>query len=101
MKALFEVIALANKHVNDTEPWKLLKSDLDKFNEVISELLKVIIDITVFFSPFIPTATQKVLDFIGIEKISADLLDCELTEIMIASPSPLFTKIETKEAANG
>jgi len=101
LKALFEVISMANKYVNDTEPWKLLKSDLEKFNEVISELLKVILDITVFFSPFIPAATQKVLDFMGIEKISSKLLEGGVTEITISSPSPLFTKIEAKEKANG
>jgi len=101
LKNLFEVISLANKYVNDTEPWKLLKSDLQKFNDVISELIKVIIDITVFFSPFIPSATQKVMNFMGIEKISAELLDSSLMEIMISAPSPIFTKIETKEGSNG
>lgn len=101
LKNLFEVISLANKYVNDTEPWKLLKTDLEKFRGIISQLLKVIIHISVFFSPFIPNSALKALSFIGINEINANLLDVETIEILITQPSPLFSKIENKEEANG
>ena len=28
LKSVFEVIAIANRYVNDTEPWKLIKTDM-------------------------------------------------------------------------
>lgn len=101
LKAIFDVISIANKYVNTTEPWKLIKTDLQKFNNVISELIKVIIDVSIFLSPFIPASAGKALSFVGINETNENVLNTIYKELTLEKPTPIFDKIDNTKANNG
>ena len=101
LKAVFDIISIANKYVNTTEPWKLIKTDLQKFNDVISELIKVIIDISIFLYPFIPESAKKALSFVGISEINENVLNTIYEGLPLEKPTPIFNKIDNKKVNNG
>ena len=51
----------ANKYFNDTEPWKLIKSDKEKCASVINDCLRLCFSLAIVFRPFLPDASDKIL----------------------------------------
>lgn len=50
----------ANKFIDDTEPWILVKANPEKFNEVIQEILERILFIGKNLQPFLPGTAEKI-----------------------------------------
>ncbi len=89
----------ANKYFNDSEPWAIKKSDLERMNTIIFTISEQIKNISILLNPIIPIATGKVLKSMNIlekdiciDKINSTKIfkhDKELGNLDI-----LFTKVE-------
>lgn len=69
--ALFEAmnaVRAANKYFNDNEPWKLVRDDFDRCCSVLNTCLQVCHSIAILFSPFIPSAADKILKILNKDK---------------------------------
>ena len=64
LEAIFSYIKLANKYVNDKEPWKLKGAEL---GNVIYNLLEALRIISILVSPFMPGSSEKINAQIGAE----------------------------------
>lgn len=84
-----ELLNDANYMLNSTEPWK--KQGEDKSNNLI-EGISYVYYITRMFSPFIPEATSKVLEAMGIKE-NVELDDPITIDLnVITKPEILFVK---------
>ncbi len=89
----------ANKYFNDSQPWALKKTDIDRMNTILFTILEQIKNISILLNPIIPIATNKALNILNIpiEKRSIENIknqnifnfDKELNEHEI-----LFKKVE-------
>ena len=68
IKFVIEISFLTNKYINDEEPWKLKKTNLERMNNVLHIALEQIAKISILLNPIIPIASCKVLDALNIEK---------------------------------
>jgi len=98
IKTVINISFLTNKYINDEEPWKLKKLNVEKMNNILHLSLEQIAKITVLLNPIIPNGTSKVLDALNLPKNSRDLsfLDGEDimgNEIKINNLNILFKKI--------
>ena len=98
IKAVIDISFLTNKYINDEEPWKLKKNDVDKMNNVLHIALEEIAKISILLNPIIPLASNKVLDSLNIDSKSRNLsfLDGEKIipdKIKIKKLEILFKKI--------
>lgn len=101
-EALAEVMNLAragNKHLADTEPWKLIKTDQDSVKNILSLNLQVIANLTILLEPFLPFTSQKILGFLNLDnKVikweNIGTLNMVASGHQIGQPSLLFEKIE-------
>ncbi len=66
----WEVVAWANKLVDENKLWELGKTDPDKFAQYAKELIMTIKQVSQTLSPFMPEASQKILDHLNKEKIT-------------------------------
>jgi len=69
-KACWALISLcnqANSIIEETKPWILAKSDLDKLNEVMIELFTYLVNIYEMSIPFIPNAAEKMKISLGVD----------------------------------
>lgn len=55
----------ANKYFNDTEPWKLIKSDKEQCAGVINDCLRLCFSLAIVFRPFLPDASDKILNILN------------------------------------
>ena len=59
----------ANKYIDETKLWELVKTDKDKAEKVLAELLGVIITIGEALTPFMPATSAKILTAARADKI--------------------------------
>jgi len=67
IKSVIDISFLTNKYINDEEPWKLKKTNLDKMNNILHISIEQIAKISILLNPIIPISTSKVLDSLNIE----------------------------------
>ena len=66
MKSVINISFLTNKYINDEEPWKFKKNNIEKMNNILHLSLEQIAKISILLSPLIPNATTKVLNALNI-----------------------------------
>jgi methionyl-tRNA synthetase len=66
----WEVVAWANKLVDENKLWELGKTDPQKFAQYAKELVHTITQISTTLQPFMPETSQKILDHLAQEKIT-------------------------------
>lgn len=60
--------SLANIYIDGEAPWRLIKEDIKKMNEILYTLCEVIKYIAILLLPFIPDSSNKILDFLSVEE---------------------------------
>ena len=104
--ALAEVSILVkrtNKLIDDTFPWELAKNkDLsDVLESVMYHLLESIRLISIMYLPVLVTASEKVFDFLNVEKELRDFASCEFGKKtkydVVKKPKHLFPRLDTEK----
>ncbi len=99
------VARAANKYFNDTEPWKLIKSDKEKCGSIINDCLRVCFSLAVLFRPFIPGASDKILGILGIDPAAVTWKDASNPAVSgsaeLGENKILFPLIEDDEIKSG
>ena len=96
LKSVIDISFLTNKYINDEEPWKLKKSDLDKMNNILYISLTQIAKISILLNPIIPNSSNKVLDALNIKSRNLSFLDGKdiMSDVIHIKPLKiLFKKI--------
>jgi methionyl-tRNA synthetase len=68
LEEIWNIIRTADKFVEKNRPWELVKSDLEKFNEVMAKLvgdLDLVAELTL---PFMPETSNKIKQMIKSKK---------------------------------
>jgi len=73
IKSVINISFLTNKYINDEQPWKLKKSDIDKMNNILHIALEQIAKISILLNPIIPIKTSKVLDSLNVKESDRNL----------------------------
>jgi len=73
IKSVISISFLTNKYINDEEPWKIKKIDIEKMNNILFLAIEQIAKISILLNPIIPIATSKVLDALNIDQDSRKL----------------------------
>ncbi len=81
-----------NTYLNATEPWKVIKVDLERGRTMLHVALSAINGVRVLFAPFLPFTSAQLSDVLG--PIEAWERAPLRTGTPIAKPAPLFKKIE-------
>jgi len=82
IKSVVNISFLTNKYINDEEPWKLKKNNIEKMNNILHLALEQIAKISILLNPIIPQATTKVLEALKINVKSRNLLFLEGKKIL-------------------
>ena len=83
IKSVINISFLTNKYINDEEPWKHKKNNIEKMNNILHIALEQIAKISILLNPIIPNATSKVLDALNIKP--------ELRNLSFLDGSNIFT----------
>ncbi len=60
LRGIWDKIDVANKYIDETKPWELVKNDEQKFTEVLENLLGDLATIATLLAPFLPETAEKI-----------------------------------------
>lgn len=99
---LMDLSRVGNKYLADTEPWKLVKTDLDRVGTILNIAIQIAANLTIVAEPFLPFSASKLRAMIGIGELtwkqagSADLVQAAQS---LGEAKLLFEKIEDEVIA--
>ncbi len=65
LKTCLEWSAIGNKRFQESEPWKLIKTDRAKTHTLVSELCRQVRDLAILLFPVMPQSCTQILGFFG------------------------------------
>ena len=68
IKKVIEYSFDSNKYFNDSQPWALKKTNINKMNSVLYSIVEQIKNISILLLPIIPISANKILDVINVSK---------------------------------
>ena len=99
---LISIGRIGNQYLNDKEPWKLVKTDMEKAATVLYVTAQVVKAATVVSAPFMPTTAEQLWQTLN---LSGSVHESRWEEALkpldvghkIAKAKPLFQKIDADE----
>ncbi len=58
---------IANKYFNDSEPWNVIKTDIEKCKHIINNCLNICYSIAIAIYPLLPFTSKKILKILNVE----------------------------------
>ena len=97
LRQAMEIARIGNKYLQETEPWKLAKTDMDRVRTVLYTALQICGSLAVACEPFMPFMSAKLAEDLRIGELKWDMIgrnDLVTSGTEIAPASLLFEKIE-------
>ena len=97
LKNAMDLARLGNKYLADEEPWKVIKTDVERVKTVLNISLQITANLTVCLEPFLPFSMDKLRGFLNLGKLDWEKLgDTNLlaADHQLNTPELLFEKIE-------
>lgn len=97
LREAMNIARLGNRYLQETEPWKLAKTDMQRVATVLNTGLQICANLAVAFGPFLPFMDEKLCRMLGLENLNwamlgkTDLVDAGR---QLSQPELLFEKIE-------
>ena len=97
LKEAMEIARIGNRYLQETEPWKVAKSDMARTATILNMALQICANIAVAFKPFLPFTSDKLALMLGMDELTwAELGSDSLIPAgrTLAQPELLFEKID-------
>jgi len=101
MKKVMRIAQVGNQYMNASEPWKLVKENVERCKDVLHTLVRIVKVLAIASTPYMPKTANKIWKMLGYKdeiyshKWEEALEDIEENEI--EKPAPLFKKLELNE----
>ena len=97
LKVGMDLARLGNKYLAETEPWKIIKTDVERVKTILHISLQITANLAIILEPFLPFTTAKLTGYLNIRKLNWK--DAGNTTLLkpgdaLNEPGLLFEKIE-------
>jgi methionyl-tRNA synthetase len=104
LRCIWDVIAAANRYVDNQAPWGLKKTDPERMKEVLAVLAEIIRQVAILTQPFMPQSAAKILDQLGVDEHARgfDIIAGQgrlANGHLIEKPEPVFPRYIDEEPA--
>ena len=73
-KEAMEIARLGNRYLQETEPWKVAKTDMDRTATILNTALQLCANLAIAFEPFLPFTAERLCKMLNIDQpVWADL----------------------------
>ena len=100
IKRVMRIAQIGNQYMNASEPWRLIKEDVDRCRSVMHTCARIVKILAIASAPYMPKAADKIWKMLGYKN---SIHNCkwgeaiEIDENEIEKPTPLFSKIEMED----
>lgn len=97
LKQAMEIARVGNRYLQETEPWKVSKTDMERTATILNVALQICANLAVAFEPFLPFSSEKLCKMLNLPDLKWDMLgrdDLLPADHKLGEPVLLFEKIE-------
>ena len=97
LKEAMNIARLGNKYLQDAEPWKVAKTDMNRVATILNVALQICANIEIAFAPFLPFMAEKLGKILKLDSYTWDKLgrsDIVAAGTQLGAAELLFEKIE-------
>lgn len=97
LKQAMEIARVGNRYLQETEPWKVSKTDMERTATILNVALQICANLAVAFEPFLPFSSEKLCKMLNLSDLKWDMLgrdDLLPAGHKLSEPVLLFEKIE-------
>lgn len=97
LKLAMDMARAGNKYLQETEPWKVAKTDMARTATILNAAIQLCGSLAVAFEPFLPFMSARLAAALRMPKLSWDMIgrfDLVLPGTVLDQPELLFEKIE-------
>ena len=87
----------ANKYVEENEPWKTVKEDLEKTRTTLTAVINAVKILTIYLKPILPEYAKKVEEFLNVEPLTFDDVEKTLENHTINKFKRLINRVEREQ----
>lgn len=102
--SMMSLASFGNAYIQKNAPWKLIKEDRIRAEQVIADCLQISKALALIFQPLMPESMQRAWEMLGYDDEISDHPISEATAPIgareLAKPAPLFTKIERDQVSD-
>jgi methionyl-tRNA synthetase len=102
LEAIWELVRRANKYLDESAPWRLARdpSNRDRVATILYNCVEVLRFLSILVSPFMPGASKRILEQIGIPEEEQTFPDLEWGKmpagVALGKVEPIFPRIEVE-----
>jgi methionyl-tRNA synthetase len=96
-KEAMNLARIGNKYLAETEPWKLVKTDMDRTSSILHIALQIAANLAIAFEPFLPFSSEKLRKMLNMQTFEWNQLgrvDLLPEGSVLGKAELLFEKIE-------
>ncbi len=97
LKEAMNMARVGNRYLQETEPWKLAKTDMARTATILNVALQITANLAVAFEPFLPFMSGKLCGILHLDSVDWDMLGCDsllAAGVKLGEPELLFEKID-------
>lgn len=97
LKQAMEIARVGNRYLQETEPWKVSKTDMERTATILNVALQICANLAVAFEPFLPFSSEKLCKMLNLSDLKWNMLgrdDLLPARHKLGEPVLLFEKIE-------
>jgi len=88
---------LANRYVEQNQPWATVKTDLEKTRTTLTAVINAVHILAIYLKPIVPKYAEKVQRFLDVETLCFADIDTVLEDRRINDFERLFERIDKKQ----
>ncbi|MCH5327127.1 MAG: methionine--tRNA ligase [Duncaniella sp.] len=97
LKQAMEIARIGNRYLQETEPWKVAKTDMQRAATILNVALQLCANIAIAFEPFTPFSASRLAEMLKLKDLNWGMLgrlDIITAGTTLCEPQLLFEKIE-------
>jgi len=94
VKVILEISSLGNKYLQDNEPWKLVKENKKKCQEILTLAANIVKNLAILLYPIMPVFSVKIQKQLGLDKLAFTDLNFSLADTKVNMGRIIFTSME-------
>ena len=97
LREAMNMARLGNKYLQETEPWKLAKTDMGRVATILNVAIEICANLAIAFEPFTPFMSGRLAKMLGMGTMTWDSLGSDsvvAAGTQLSEPQLLFEKIE-------
>lgn len=105
LESIMELSRMGNVYFDEQQVWTVVKTDLEKAQVILLNLVNLIYDLAILIYPFLPNTSDNIMNMLGKDAISPEIGNSlwesaasqnkqEISEVHLGEVSLLFQKLE-------